>query len=847
MAWSYPPPYPAPPRPRVFLTPGAGQARVEITSYLTQETSPLLTSTIESPTTTNNFTTSDVTLKGYDPTGYIKGLFANILPTSTDWTVLINLGIPGNDGLGFLLYSNDVTMDGSVQPATVQFNQKDKSFSFTFISSARALQTTSAVGLFRRSGYSDTKWTLQQDGAPQDDWVRVTAPTSPVNFNGTCDFLAGDQIQIAGGDAATIVAIAADPAQTGGSPGAYWQLQLSQSLGATYSAGSAVVLLTPYQRNVGLETIVTTLYAAAGFPAKQYFGAPPLPNLSTLFASPIAPTGITGGGAVQGIAPAVSGTSGVQSQLLAGTAFGLYTAPDALSSFTLLNAAATGPLVDPTNANGGYIYQNAPKRVRTRVNFPRYGLSVTMKFYGYDGKFYGGTQNRYCLTVACNADVDGTVFTYSSTLTWETQDTTTYVWTNQGTLQTLASATTTTDLSALYDAIGVEVDPATGTCFFTDLQNISGAGSAITMNTSAWQPTGATIATGVYQANKATGVNGPIVLLAKAGAPGIGASSYIAVAQVDGVLGKSPTIYAYTVAANGTMTPYTTVACSPYLIGRSIKINRGDNRFYALISDPQVGISIISWTSLFAADAQTVPILLVGPPPQPSQSTVLGFMPYDVDLIVLQNTGAYAAGQFPMVGLFGGSMYSIATTFTNVIPYVDMTGLSVADALQQLSLVNAGIFYVVPSGWVFRSRAIPSPGYTIDTNAQIDGDAGLLSLVQQNVFNRWVGYVRFENENDSTIYGEAGSAAFSDTDQGLSLKSRFVPTPIIAKGLATSLYNYLGTQKRWVELERIRDGRVYEIGRTFYANVDGANRQFQIIESDYPICGITVKVVGLEV
>jgi hypothetical protein len=844
MTWVAPPPYPAPPKATVYLTPGTGQPTIDITAYLSQETGATLTSTIENPTTTNNFTAADVTLKGYDPTGYIKGLLSGILPGSTDFAVFVNLGLPGTDSVyGGLLYNYDVGFDGFIAPATVQFNTKDRSFSFTVVSSIRRLQTTSAAGLFQRSGYYATKWTLQQDADPIDNTIRVTGPNiSGILYNYTCDFVQGDLIQLGGGDSAVVVDAVPDASS---SPPLYWQLVLGTQLGKKYAVGTSVVLLTPYQRNLSLESIVSTLFAAAGFPAKQTFNAPPLPGVTTLFASPVPMNGLPVG-AVVGVAPGVV-APGFQAPIFAGTQLGLYSSPDAAGPFTISNPSSIGPLIDDTNNQAGYIYQNAPKRVKTRAAAPRYGLSVAFKFYAYDGKFYGGTQNRYCLTVTCNADVDGFAFAFSSTLSWEKQNLSDYSWSSQGTLQALASGTTTTDLGALYDAIGIEVDSATGTCFFTDLQNSAGIGSAITMNTSAWQPTGATIATGTYQANKATGVNGPIVMLAKANAPGIGPNSYIAITQVDGVLGKTPSVFVYSVAANGTMTLFTNPACSPYLMGRTIKNNRGDTRFYALLSDPDVGISIVSWSSTFAVDALSTPILLTPPPPRPSQSQALLGRPYEVDLCVLQNTGAAGAGAWPFVGLFGGVLYSIAATFTNVIAYADATGLSVADMLQQLSLMNAGIFYVVPSGWAFRSRAVPGVGYTIGINDQIDGDAGMLSLVQQNVFNRWVGYVRFENENDATIYGEAGTPAFADTDQGLTLKSRFIPTTFIAKGLALSLYNYLGAQKRWVEIERVRDNRVYEIGRTFHANVDGANRNFQIIETGHPVTGVTVKVVGLEV
>jgi hypothetical protein len=471
-----------------------------------------------------------------------------------------------------------------------------------------------------------------------------------------------------------------------------------------------------------------------------------------------------------------------------------------------------------------------------------------MKFYAYDAKQYGGTFNRYILTVTCNADIvdTGTSFAgyaFTTTLEWETYTTATDTWggTTVLTGTTIASSTTVTNLTNAYDAIGIDVDPATGTVFFTDL-DVSGAGDQINMNTSAWQPTGATPATGTLSRNKATGVNGATVFLAP---------SRLAVFQTDGILGNAARVMTYTTVANGTMTFVANVPISPYLIGRSVRFNAGNGGYYGLVSDPHNGISLAAfpdWTL-----ANPIPLqLLFPPPPVAAQAVSTGITPYELDLMTLPTAGGPMSGAYPMVGLFGGTPYYISNQGSGLIPYVDLTGLSVADALQQLTVINAGIFYVVPSGWVFRSRSSPDPrpgmgiGVGISSD-RIDNDFGMLSMTNQNVFNRWVGFVRIENENDAAIFGEAGDAAFAEMGQGLTLKSRFVSSKSFAAALATSLLNYIGARKRWIEVERLRDGRVYEVGRRFSCLVDGGVRNFQIIETGHPIAGVTVKVVGLEV
>lgn len=828
MPWTFPPPVAAPPRITVYLTPGASATPVDITAYLSQESAPLITSTIEDPTGTNNFTAADVTLKGYDPSGTVKALFASMLPSSTDYGILITLGLPGANPPGTLSYQTDASLDGFVAPATVQFNPKDFSFSFTVISNARRLQTTSAAPLLKRPNYYDGRWTLYQDASPADGItpsVRVVAAA-----NQSCDFFAGDQIQIGDNEKFTVTSVVPDTA----SPPAFWDLYLSEAPRKSYPVGTIVKLLTVYARNLALHDVVATLYAAAGFPAEGYFGSAALPGSGALFATPINMSGLPAG-PVSGIAP-------INGLLVAGTSGGVYASAGPTSPFSFYAARIGGP-IDPTNNGtpGGY---TGPKRTRTRANAPRYGINVTMKFYAYDSFMYAGTPNRYILTVTCNEDVvdtGGTFvgFAFTTKLEWETYNVGTDTWggtTNISGGAFIANSTTLSDLSSAYDAIGIEVDPATGTVFFTDL-DVSGAGQQINMNTSAYRPTGATPATGTLSRNKATGVNGPTCFMA----PG-----QLAVFQVDGILGNPPRVLSYTTAADGTMTLVTTTSVSPYLIGRSVKQNKGNGGFYGLVSDPVNGIYLQAWSTMYF-DTPTVPSLLFPPPPLPAQSPNLLQTPYEVDLICLPTGLGAGTGIYPMVGLFGGTPYFISNQGSGLIPYVDLTDLSVADALQQLTVINAGLFYVVPSGWMFRTRSSPAPGYTIGTVDQIDGDAGFLSLTTQSVFNRWVGYVRIEHETDETLFGEAGSAAFSDTDQGITLKSRFVSSKSFAAALAQSLYSYLGSQKRWIEIERVRDGRVYEVGRTFKCNVDGANRTFQIIETGHPVCGMTVKVVGLEV
>jgi hypothetical protein len=830
------------PQIQILLTPGAGSVAVNITSLLSQETAAELVSQIEDPTGTNNFMAGDVSLKGYDaPNGTtVRNYFAGITPTSTDYLVLILLALvpPGGS-----VSVSDVFFDGFVAPNTLQFEPRTGAFSFTVIGKARNLQTTSAASLFQRPGYFDGKWGLYADVSALDVYI----PTAKIaRVDGVAqsypDFLPGDEIQFLDGDKVTIVHVFPDLAT---SPPAFWTLSLSAPVKKNYPASiggvsSVVHLLTPYQRNLALHDVVSTLFSAAGFNGEQYFFSAALPSLSALFASPMNTTGL-GAGAVSGIAAAAE-TGGTQIAV-AGPG-GAYLASSATSGFTLVSSAAgfKQPPLDATNY-GAASTMFGPKKSRTLSGNPRYGMHETLKFYGYD-RLAGNI--RYVLTVEMNADQDVGPFPVSTSLASETCTAGVWVWGGTALIGGIGIATTTSTAPGdLEDAIGIDVDPATGTVFFTDPQLVGAAGTALTLATSSYQPGGAG-----YVANRAL-VNGPIVMTG----PG-----RCVIFQVDGILGKNPTSNTFTLSAAGVMTGVWQNPIDPYVVGLSLKKNAGDGRYYALISNPTTGVFLASWaTDSLIGDAGNPTTQISPPPPGP------GNQPYDVDLAV--QYGAAGVPR-PMFALIGGAPVFISSAGSGFIPYADMTDLSVADALQQLSVIVAGFFYLtqqgtfvdLPSGnvraiylWNFRSRSSPKPGDTIGANDQIDGDQGFISVTSQPVYNKWVGYVSVQNENDETIFGDTsdavpGSIAYANADGlNLQLKSRFVTSSSFATALAVSLYNYLGAKKRWVEVNRFRDGRQYQIGKTFRCNVDGVNRQFQIIESGTPMSSVTVEVVGLEV
>lgn len=815
---SYPPP-----KVVVRLTPGAGQTPVDITAYLSQESAPLLTTTIENPVETNNFTAADVTFKGYDPTGYVKGLFAAMSPTSTDFAVLISLGLWDPVALA---YNNDKGLDGFVAPSTVSFDSKTKAFSFTIVGKARNLQTTSATLLFQRAGYYDGKWALSSDVSALDIYAPklYVARTDGVPQSAP-DFQPGDTVQILTNEKFIVTAVYPDPST---SPPVYWTLLLATPPKSNYPYVPAnptyVNLLTPYQRNVALHDVVAALFTAAGFPNEQYFFSAALPNLGRLFASPMSLTGFPAAGT------AIVNPKEATGWIAVSAANGTYYATSATSGWTLYSNAGgfRQPIVDATNYGPAVsTTMFGVKRGYGRVGNPKFGLNETYKFYAYD---HLAGNKRYVLTVTMNTDAVVPPYSITTSLAYETCVAGTWVWGGLTPIGGIGITTTTSTFPGdLTKSLGIDVDPATGTVFFTDPQLVGAAGSALTINISSYQPAGAG-----YVANRVSGMNGVIQMTGQ---------GRCVIFQTDGLLGQNPTANLYTLTAAGAMTLVSSVASNPYVAGSTLRFNQGDLRWYVLISDPGAGVQIQSFGSDALVPSSAYPAVTIAAPVPGTD-----FGPA-VDLAVQNGVVPGGFQPCPMFALVGGTPVFLSTSGSGNIPYADMTDLSVADALQQLSVLVAGFFYLTDNGnyWVFRSRSSPMPLNTIGVNDQIDGDVGYLSQVSQQVFNRWVGYVRVQNENDETIFGEAGSAAYADTDYGITLKTRFVGSISYATALAQSMFNYVGAQKRWVEIERTRDGRVYETGRTFRCNVDGVNRTFQIIETAFPVCGTTVKVVGLEV
>jgi hypothetical protein len=827
-----------------------------ITSYLTQESAASITSAIENPTQLGTFTAPEVTLKGYDPTGVVRGLLSGITPLSTNYILGLTLAVV-DPTTGVM--NRDLQQALYIVPNTLQLDPVVSSFQFTAVGLAHLLTTTPAewnpsagTGIYSLTrfslGYTDTKWTLQQDGSPLDQVIRITAAS-----NASCELQGGDQIKIGNAETFTIVGVQQDSSTT---PPSYFAITLNAALQNAYPVGASIVLLTTYMRNVSLHSLVQTLFSAAGVTPEFFFDSAPLPFLTTPFLSPVNVNGLPGGGGVTGIVPSPFGLPAPLAVTVPGQVY--QQSPAGPTNPFVPLAPRRDPPIDPTNWGTTYVY-TGQRSVRTRAGTPRLGLNVTLTYYAYDSVQYGSTQNRYNYTVTQNSDA-ASPYNFSTSLVWETYNLATDSWVAQATLWAGVSSTTSTALNTIAQGrglgLGIAVDPATGTIFFTDL-DVASAGGPITVNVSSYQPTGATPATGTLTRNRATNVHGVPVFTA----PGV-----LAVVQGDGAMGVAPQTLVYNVVANGTMTLAATISTSPWLVSNSIKKNRGDGFWYGLVSDTVSGVSLLRWKDAYlTTDPSWTPAALLGAPPQGGAGT-LAVAPWVVDLCSTPTAAGPGTGQYPIYALIGGTVYFVSTTGSGVVPYADMTGLSVGAALSQLTVLTAGIFYCEEgfTGWVFRSRSDPTwnalaAGLIYSDDLLDHSHTGVVvSLSTQSVYTQWVGYVSVSNSNDPAIFGQAGNPAYSQANAGnvtsdapaysLELQVQFVTTASFAAALAASLFAYLGAQKRVIDVVVQRDGyRQYVVGRTFRMTIDGVLRRFQIIQSQMEMCGSTAHITGLEV
>ncbi len=807
---------------------------------VSQETGAEITSTIEEPYETNTFTAPELTIKGRDRTGAIQSILTAIGPNNPRglMRIVINRLAPQLQTL----------FVGYIVPTTISFDPREGWYSFTAVGLGKLLSSTAAdtavingVPIIR--AVDSHKWTLLEAANKDQRRLVIHAAGNP----STCDFLQGDQIQIVSptatlgpqttGETVTIAQVTPADDLTS------WTLAIVEALSNAYPVESGTNLLTPYLRNVDLHDLVDALFVAAGLTAPTY-QVGDLPDVGGLFVSPIAGTNLPQNllGLAPYVDPANAGNFG--KRIWAGSTVGLYEqATPPSGSWILKDALIKAPPIDATNygVNLG-LFGNKKHHVRiTGETLDSYGPEFKLQYYAYDFSATSSPFVRYILIITQDQTGPTAVFPWTIALQKQTS-TDKYTWVNS-TLTSIDSGTTTTDISEPFDNLaeffGVDIDPLTGIVYFTDIVNSSGVGSSLNFNLSSFKP-----GTGLSR-NLVSTRRGTIQVTSP------GRIALFGCAQPD------PTVYSYDCDGAGHVALHASAAISPWVVGSSIRYNSGDANWYALSSDPQNGVYLIAWNDETFSSAPTgVQSLLVAAPPAVPVRVVRNgqfffALPYLVDLIVWRNP-AIGSGAYPMYVMLGSQPYFLGASFSGVIQYADMNGLSCSDALAQLSVLVAAVYYSQNTGaGYFRTRSVSSgTGIgTLDVPSNYIDDNLMISINQEPVFRLSPLYVRIENENDKTIFGEAGDVQYADnSDFSLILSSRFVTVKSYAVALATSYMNYLGrtTGVRWVEVQHFDDNRDYGLGNVFIAFADNAFRDFQIIETSRSPFGRTLRVQGIE-
>jgi len=813
----------------VYLkTPTTGSPGLLITPYLTQETNSTLTAAIERGDGVNQFVVPDISLKGRDRTNTVQPYLRQITPTSS--TFFVDITQEFNDGSGGRWY--EIRPNMMILPNTLVFDEVEKSFAFTAVFVGRNAALTDASSLFKN------RQTLISGSIPR--WQILVATTPFLNEItvgdmlglGRSDLYAGDIISIGQGQQGTsadeyqIQAVLPFGTNT-------YKLRLIEAPKTVFAIGTYVSLMTPYDRNLSLQSVVTTLFAAVpwtnGLQPTGGFNASALPGQSTLFSSPLTVAGLSGepisfGPYIEAIQPGTFAQT-----LWAATTTGIYRLSALNGPWTFWGGIVTGdPIRDPTN-HRTVLALMGQSRTFTVVSSKK-GVNSVMSFYGYLFNFNSGTGFiRYRLEITCNADSnDGlppypfTIRLYKQTASLGYGD-----WGSETLIQNIESGSSSDDLTQLYDCFGIDVDPITGVVVFSDVTQTGATSDPPTYQTSVYVP-GAGVTRG-----RVAGRACPVVTN---GAQGQFALLY------DSNFGQSPSIMGITVDASGSVSIRGTNGTIPNLIPRTLRWNAGDNRFYALYTS-ESGL----WMRTFETDtgvrySNTTPDVWVT---EDASDLLRGFA--EANLSVWRMPGR--SGRFPLIAQNGNVPFFIDNSFSGNIAYADMTDLNVGDALQQLSiLVGAYVYYDLNAFGYFRSRSAASGtwiGYS-QGNSALDGPKAVTIRVQ-SIWAKNTLYVRVENENNDKIFGEAGDKRYrEDSALGLTLACRYVPTSAYAQAVATGMLAYLGASKRWVEIQHVIDGRAYALGNMFTAYVDGMTRTFQIVETQMPLFGTLIKVIGVE-
>lgn len=795
--------------------PGAGWRDVSAACSL--ESSIEIAEAIEGPTETNAFVAPNVLLKLVaDGSGvFTFDVFANLLPESTNYLVRIS-----RDGVVFFY--------GFVLPNTLQFDDAERWASFTAVGIAGKLARTSAENATSLKRATSSGWTVVRTVG--NSW-RAEVEIEKLSPQSFCEYVTDDRLalDIGGGKTLEVKVVTVRGVGTS-APFDSFMLTV-EGLDQLVGAGAAVTLLTPFRRNVDLRVIVDALLVAAGLNATTAgsFLVAPLAGAAAPFATTPDLTGLLG--TPLAVIPNVY--SNPRYHPVIGTTLGTFIqydpplgdwvqAPGYLqgqqsepvdwtdtNTFATMGYALYGPrfeqyAVTPTDPESDYAYVSWYYHVAsTSMPSPavRFGIIVEV------GNITAAMPDfPFAVSVARDTSTDGVTWTRSHTVSVLSGTTKENLHTFIGdvvgisTTSALSSASRNRVLFT-YPIGGERCEYAIGYCSVTDLSG------------------------------RVEWLVGPR-----------GRCHMGSVWQIDSRYESEPKVVTLNLSEFGVPVSIRSTRTLPAgFQPNTLTYNPGDGYWYALASTNDAGVVLLSYESADCAPrAGYVPAQIE--PPGGAVSSAL-------DLTCVR-TPTLPPGAWPMVALCNGTVWWIAYAFAGLIPYADVEGLSCGEAIAQLVTLLDAFAYVDRDNvsWV-KSRSTTSSRSiitgTTGTSTRID-DGGCLKFRRASIWYKSYRFVRVENERDETVFGEAGDESFRDTEQALTLTSRFVTTQSFATALAQNLLSYLGRKLAAVDVEHEMDERRYEIGRWFTASIDGVVKTFQVIEATpRPLLG-TVRVQGLE-
>lgn len=800
----------------------AGGAFVDVSVCVAADSSFEPTSAIESPSETNTFVVPDVQIKLNDGAAgeFQRSWLSGILPESTDYRVLITVeGVP--------------IFRGFILPNTIQFNDVERWTSFTAIGDGGLLARTAADSDPFLKRTVNPNWRVYEAGG--NEFLGTVIIENTAGPQALCEILAGDTItvQTPGGQTDELVVQGVAPT-TDASPYAYFELTVT-GLQQAYEAGSVVTLITPYVRNIAMQTLVTRLFLAAGLSAPTVYNVAPLTGATAPFATPPSNVGLEGLTPL-GVSTYVTDMLGSEfpgSFPILGTNIGVWKQDSAPTGpWTFYEHADTALYPVDWRPYGSGKWNQYGRRYRQALvrdaETPPNITGATYTFWAYD--YYSTaepvTYTRYRMEIEVdNYNGQAAVFNWERRL-YKEESGDGYQWTTVGGPYSTVNGTTSTNLHREVPlTCGIDMMKVLGVkrIFFTEpddtvdpcqyyVSQMTTAG-VVTRNVG---PSGSSIRGNVFQYKE----------------------GYLAVVRRDTARADIPTLFilaedgAGIALLNSTPIP---ADIQPF----TIRYNAGDGYWYALSASPANGVKLLSFTTNTLA-------LRAGWAP-PSLFPPSGSLGSNVDMTVVNGP---AGTTYPMLAIFGNQLWWISLISSGWIAYADLDGLSCSDALAQLATLVDGYYYVDADRLsYFRSRSSSSNRSVITgtaaTSTRLDDEA-CMTFRRSSVWYKSYRHVRVEHESDETIFGEAGDENFRDTEQALVVSTRFVTTQSFAAALAQHLLAYLGRALAVVELEKWADARRCEIGRTFTASVNGVVKTFQIIENaDKPLAG-TIRVQGLE-